>query len=527
MSQSHPLFSRFAIIVVLMAVAGCNLEDTATPPTRDAAVSDGPSDTITFDAVEDTSTSDLSDTDLSDTNVADTAPDGDSGGDSQACPDDQSLCASGCSNTSSDPQNCGSCDRPCNPPTNAQVLACQSGDCAFECQQGYFDLNDDLSNPDGDGCEADCKPSNGGVELCIDGLDNDCNGQEDDGCECNAGETFECGTDVGQCELGTITCQSNGEPGACQNQVESGVETCNNLDDDCDGSTDENLTQTCGSNTGVCSEGTSTCSSGSWGSCQGSTGSSTEVCDDKDNDCDGQVDNGFDNKGKSCTVGTGACQRSGTFICGTSGSRVTCDATPGSPAAEVCDNIDNDCNGSVDDSVTRSCGTDVGTCSTGTETCSSGSWGSCQGSTGSSTEVCDGQDNDCDGGTDENVKPTYYFDSDNDGYGTSAGLTRCNPLADYNATQTGDCDDDDDSIHPGANQYCSGNVDNDCDGDAACADSECNGQACLSPESNSTCQKGTCTGGSGGGCMVLCKLDEYCTCEGTQCCPDGQLCLCQ
>jgi hypothetical protein len=618
----------FIFSVLLTALAGCNLEDTGTSALQDATLSDVPNDATS------TEPDDVGDADLTDIDPGDTDTGTDADG--QECSADQTECSSGCTDTATDPQNCGACENPCVPPANAVVTACQNGDCAFECGSGYFDLNDDLANPSGDGCEADCKPSNGGVELCIDGIDNDCNGQADDGCECDAGETFECGTDVGECQFGTVTCMEGGEPGTCENAVESTPEVCNGLDDDCDGDVDENVTdvggacdtgldgvcaagteicaangtveceqttassaevcdgvdndcdgqvdesptdtggscdtgldgvcaagteicnggtieceqnttggnevcdgvdndcngqvddnvtRSCGTDTGACSTGIATCSSGSWGSCQGSTGPSSETCDGQDNDCDGSIDEDFSQKGQACTVGTGACERAGTLVCNGSGTGLSCDASPGSPATEICDNVDNDCDGQVDDNVTRTCGTNTGICSTGSQACSSGAWGSCQGSTSPSIEICDGQDNDCDGSTDEGVRTTYYHDGDDDGYGTSSSISACGPSGDYTATQSGDCDDSNSNIHPNATQFCSGSVDHDCDGDAACADSDCNGEACLAP-GGGTCQGGSCVPNDGGGCMVLCQIDEYCTCGGTQCCPNGLSCLC-
>jgi len=87
------------------------------------------------------------------------------------------------------------------------------------------------------------------------------------------------------------------------------------------------------------------------------------------------------------------------------------------PTAEICDGLDNDCNGVVDDGIgcqcvpgsTRVCGSNIGECRFGQQTCTDqGIWGSvCIGSVGPSFEICgDGLDNDCNGVVDDNCSST-------------------------------------------------------------------------------------------------------------------------
>jgi putative metal-binding protein/thrombospondin type 3 repeat protein len=110
---------------------------------------------------------------------------------------------------------------------------------------------------------------------------------------------------------------------------------------------------------------------------------------------------------------------------------------PGAP--EVCNRVDDDCNGSVDEGLgSTTCG--VGACGRTVDNCVGGVLQTCTPGT-PTPEVCNGIDDDCDGKTDED------FDLDADGFSTCMG----------------DCNDSVASIHPGAPEICNG-IDDDCDG---------------------------------------------------------------
>lgn len=79
-------------------------------------------------------------------------------------------------------------------------------------------------------------------------------------------------------------------------------------------------------------------------------------------------------------------------------------------------------------------------------------------------EICDGLDNNCDGQVDEGLTfLNYYFDGDSDGFGIGNPTVSCEPIAGY-ATQNGDCDDSNNAVYPGAPDTEGNGVDENCDG---------------------------------------------------------------
>ena len=260
------------------------------------------------------------------------------------------------------------------------------------------------------GAVGTCVSGTPGVESC-NGVDDDCNGTVDDGVA-----PLSCG--VGACVNSVQACLLDGGVNTCV-PLAGSAETCNNVDDNCNGVLDEQLdggpiTRACYTglpastrNIGRCRDGNQSCASGAFGSCLGEVLPTTETCNNVDDNCNGSTDDGIAN----LTCGVGACFRSVTACI----SGVPQNCTPGSPTAETCNNVDDNCNSQVDDSadggvITQPCYSGpvatrgVGRCRDGTQSCSAGGFGSnCNGEVlPAASETCgNGLDDNCAGGIDE------------------------------------------------------------------------------------------------------------------------------
>jgi len=423
--------------------------------------------------------------------------------------------------------------------TKAMTETCngQDDDCDGAMDEG-FSLGEPCDSSDSDQCKkgtytcADSELENECVNETAMNVTETCNGQDDD-CDGTVDEDFptlgdSCdGTDADSCKNGSFQCAADGASATCQNDAPAMVETCNGLDDDCDGAVDEGVkntfyadndadghggnvsvqacdqpagtsltsddcddtkssvnpsaTETCngldddcdgevdetfplgvacdGADSDLCKNGVWTCKADTTGvECASETAMNvTETCNGLDDDCDTAVDENFA-LGGACTAGSGVCKTSGTFVCSPDGQSSTCSASPDmtKATAESCNGLDDNCDGATDEGCDDDgddwC--DVTMAYDAGAACAMGDCDDTKSSVNpSATETCNGVNDNCNGTTDEGC------DSDNDGF--------CDVSMAFAAGAeclSGDCNDADGNVHPATEEVCLTAYDDNCDG---------------------------------------------------------------
>lgn len=343
---------------------------------------------------------------------------------------------------------------------------------------------------DANGCVADPEPVCGAGERCNEDTD-----------ACLVG-----GCDADMDGVDSVECAGTDCDDEDPNRFPGNTEICDadDRDEDCDATTfgfrdadaDGVADAACCNSDAA---GTPTCGTDCNDTAPGTNPSAPEVCDEFDNDCDGNVDEGVlmtfyrdedgDGFGREMMPDAmQACLRPTGFA----ETMDDCNDDDGAihPAApEMCDAgmVDENCDGVVNPAAlctctgteTRMCMGTAGVCLMGTEMCSGGTWGACSIAPG--TEVCDEMDDeDCDGLVDEGMLMPCYADADGDFYPAvgAVRMDRCSapgrpdtggcPVGTTNRRPLGmdiDCNDSDSAIRPGGVERCSTpGVDDDCDG---------------------------------------------------------------
>jgi len=229
-----------------------------------------------------------------------------------------------------------------------------------ECWKGVEGKSRDCSNTNEAGtCEGEqeclgdegwgeCDAAVAEFESC-NGKDDDCDGEEDEdwpglGSACD-------GPDADICELGLLACSADGESAVCVQDVPM-LELCNGQDDDCDGEVDEEwpfLGEACdGTDDDLCANGVLVCQQDGFGAECEEDLSSAEICNGLDDDCNGVVDDGFDDHdldGLADCVDDDDDNDDDPDV----DDCEPLDPTIGPSQQDLCDGLDQNCNGVIDD----------------------------------------------------------------------------------------------------------------------------------------------------------------------------------